>query len=54
MVKKSQDEGLAWQVGVWNRMAPVYQQEIDKRFGPVVEAVLDRADLRPWQAVLDL
>ena len=54
MVEKSQDEGLAWQVGVWNRMAPVYQQEIDKRFGPVVEAVLDRADLRPWQAVLDL
>ena len=54
MVEKSQDEGLAWQVGVWNRMAPVYQQEIDQRFGPVVEAVLDRADLRPWQAVLDL
>ena len=29
-------EALAWQIGVWNQMAPVYIREIDKRFVPVV------------------
>ncbi len=47
-------EGLAWQVSVWNQMAPVYQREIDLRFVPVVEGVLARADLRSGQAVVDL
>ncbi len=54
MAEDRRDEGLAWQVDVWNRMAPVYQQEIDPRFVPVVRAVLDRADLRPGQRVVDL
>ena len=48
------DEGFAWQVGVWNNMAEVYRQEIDKRFAPIIEHVLARADLRPGQTVMDL
>ena len=46
--------GLAWQVGVWDRMAEVYQQEIDRRFLPVVDHLVDRAALRPGETVLDL
>ena len=48
------DEGFAWQVGVWNTMAEVYRQEIDKRFVPVTEQLLARADLCPGQVVMDL
>jgi len=47
-------EGFAWQVGVWERMADVYRREIDTRFGPVIEAVLKRAELVPGETVLDL
>ncbi len=47
-------EGFAWQVGVWERMADVYRREIDTRFGPVIEAVLKRAELAPGETVLDL
>ena len=48
------NEGRAWQVAVWNRMADAYQQEIDIRLRPVVEQLLDRADLRAGNCVLDL
>jgi len=48
------EKGLAWQVGVWDRMADVYQQEIDKRFSPVVEHVVTRANLGEGSLVLDL
>ena len=48
------DEGFAWQVGVWDRMADVYQREIDSRFGPVVEQLLSRAGLGSGEEVLDL
>ena len=48
------EAGFAWQVGVWDRMAEVYQQKIDRRFAPVIQKVLDRATLRPGEAVLDL
>jgi len=48
------DAGLAWQVGVWDRMAEVYQREIDSRFGPVIEHLMARADPRPGETVLDL
>ena len=48
------EAGFAWQVGVWERMAEVYQQEIDRRFAPVIQKLLDRAMLRPGEAVLDL
>ena len=47
-------EGFAWQLRVWDRMADVYEKEIDTRFGPVVEHVLKLADLRRGETVLDL
>lgn len=46
--------GLAWQIGVWNRMSDVYVREIDRRFAPVVEHVLARAALGAGERVLDL
>ncbi len=48
------DEGFAWQVGVWDQMAGIYQQEIDPRFGPVIEYVLRRANLKSGETILDL
>jgi SAM-dependent methyltransferase len=48
------EAGFAWQVGVWELMAEVYQQEIDRRFAPVIRRVLDRAILQPGEAALDL
>jgi SAM-dependent methyltransferase len=46
--------GLAWQIGVWDRMSDVYLREIDRRFAPVVEQVITRARLSPGERVLDL
>jgi SAM-dependent methyltransferase len=46
--------GLAWQVGVWNRMSDVYLREIDRRFAPVVARVIARAQLTAREHVLDL
>jgi enediyne biosynthesis protein CalE5 len=54
MDRQKNAEGLAWQISVWDRMVPVYVREIDKRFGPIVERVVRRADLKPGQHVLDL
>ena len=48
------ERGLAWQIGVWDDMAEVYVREIDQRFGPIVDHLLRRADLRPGQRILDL
>jgi len=48
------DQGLAWQVGVWDQMADVYQREIDRRFAGVTDQLLSRANLRPGETVLDL
>lgn len=48
------DEGLVWQVGIWDRMADVYQSEIDTRFGPVIEHLLRRANLQSGETILDL
>jgi Methylase involved in ubiquinone/menaquinone biosynthesis len=53
-VADKSEAGFAWQVGVWDRMAEIYQQEIDRRFAPVIQKLLDRAMLRPGEAVLDL
>lgn len=50
---ESKEDGVAWQVGVWDRMAQVYQQEIDTRFGPVIDQLLLRANLQPGETVLD-
>ncbi len=47
-------EGLAWQIGVWDKMAQIYQKEIDARFGPIIDHVLERAGLQPGEIVLDL
>jgi SAM-dependent methyltransferase len=47
-------EGLTWQIGVWNQISPLYVREIDGRFVPVVEGVITRASLRPGERVLDL
>jgi SAM-dependent methyltransferase len=47
-------EGFAWQLRVWDRMADVYQREIDRRFSPVIDHVLRLADLRSGETVLDL
>lgn len=47
-------EGLAWQVGVWDRISQVYWSEIDRRFAPVVDSLLARADLQVGERVLDI
>lgn len=46
--------GLAWQIGVWNRISDVYLREIDRRFAPVVEHVIARASLTAGKHILDL
>jgi SAM-dependent methyltransferase len=46
--------GLAWQLGVWNRISDIYVREIDQRFAPVVDHVVARASLTAGQHVLDL
>jgi SAM-dependent methyltransferase len=47
-------EGLAWQIRVWDRMAPIYIREVDPRFAPVIDQLLARAQLQPGQRILDL
>lgn len=54
MTMETDREGLAWQIGVWNRMSQTYLREVDKRFVPVIEHVIRRADLKPGQRILDL
>lgn len=54
METEQEQAGLAWQLGVWNRMSDIYLREIDQRFAPVVEHVLARASLTAGQQVLDL
>ena len=46
--------GLAWQLGIWDRMPGLYARDIDRLFDPVIERVVGRAALRPGQRVLDL
>ncbi|OLC61995.1 MAG: hypothetical protein AUH89_01915 [Ktedonobacter sp. 13_1_40CM_4_52_4] len=47
-------QGLAWQMGIWDRISQTYVREVDSRFTPVVEQVIRRATLLPGQRVLDL
>jgi SAM-dependent methyltransferase len=54
MATNQEHEGLEWQRGVWNRIADIYQREIDSRFAPVVEHVIARSTLQAGQSVLDL
>ena len=50
----NQDEGLKWQVGVWDRISPIYLREIDNRFTGGIDGIMRRAGLQPGQQVLDL
>src|SRR3954471_16740 len=50
----NEQEGLKWQVGVWDRISPIYLQAIDNRFTGVVDAVVRRAALQSAPQVLDL
>jgi SAM-dependent methyltransferase len=54
MNRGSDEKGLAWQTGVWDKISDLYLEEIDQRFVPVIEGVIDRADIRPGDSVLDL
>ena len=54
MPSNAEDEGFAWQVGVWDRMAQPYEREVDRRFATVVDSVVRRAALREGDRVLDL
>ena len=54
MDPSKKDQGLEWQIGVWDRISELYAQEVDRRFVPVVEAVIARAALKPGERVLDL
>jgi len=54
MQPSSEDEGVAWQIGVWDRMAQSYEQEVDRRFTSVVDGVVRRAALHAGEQVLDL
>jgi SAM-dependent methyltransferase len=47
-------DGLTWQIGVWNQISQLYVREIDRRFFPVVDRVIDRASLQPGERVLDV
>jgi SAM-dependent methyltransferase len=47
-------EGLKWQVGVWDRISPIYLLEVDSRFTKVISGVMHRAMLQPGEQVLDL
>jgi SAM-dependent methyltransferase len=54
MNRSSDEKGLAWQTGVWDKISDLYLEEVDQRFVPVIEGVIDRADIRPGESVLDL
>jgi SAM-dependent methyltransferase len=50
----NEQAALQWQVGVWDRMSPIYLREVDDRFTEIIAGVIRRAALRPGQQVLDL
>ncbi|MEZ5427887.1 MAG: methyltransferase domain-containing protein [Pyrinomonadaceae bacterium] len=54
MKPKEGESGFEWQISVWERMSEVYAREIDRRFLPIVEAVIARASLKVGEDVLDL
>jgi len=56
-VTKTESEhgaGREWQVGIWDDMTSVYEQEIERRFIPVVDQVMLRASLSPGLRVVDV
>lgn len=50
----AEQQGLQWQIGVWDRISQLYLQEIDPRFESVVQHILRRAGLKPGHHALDL
>jgi len=50
----SEQAALLWQVGVWDRMSPIYLREVDDRFTEIIDSVIRRAALQRGQQVLDL
>lgn len=50
----SVDVGIAWQIGIWDRISQIYLKEVDPRFEPVVDRLLARAALRSGERALDL
>src|SRR2546429_8391905 len=50
----NEEAALQWQVGVWDRMSPIYLREVDDRFTEVIDGVVRRAGLQRGQQVLDL
>lgn len=52
MDSHQEQAGLVWQIGVWNRMSALYVREIDRRFAPVVQHVIARAQLTTGERVL--
>lgn len=54
MQDSGDNEALAWQTGVWDTMSDVYLAEVDRRFVPVIEGVLRRAEIVHGDKVLDL
>jgi ubiquinone/menaquinone biosynthesis C-methylase UbiE len=51
---EAHDQGLKWQVGVWDRISLTYLREVDARFTPVIDGVIHHAKLKPGERVLDL
>jgi SAM-dependent methyltransferase len=54
METEQEQAGLAWQLGVWNRISDIYLREIDRRFASVVDHMVAHASLTAGQHVLDL
>src|SRR5438309_3447285 len=50
----NEQAALQWQVGVWDRMSPIYLREVDDRFTEIINGVIRRAGLQRGQQVLDL
>jgi len=50
----NEEAALQWQVGVWDRMSPIYLREVDDRFTEVIDGVVGRAGLQRGQQILDL
>lgn len=46
--------GRAWQLGIWDTMAPISEHEVGHRCKAVVDNVIARARLADGQQVLDL
>lgn len=47
-------KGFEWQVGIWDSISDLYIREIDKRFVPVIDGIIRRADPKRGDRVLDL